>query len=204
MQEARGETVRVSNPRGHSTRTLHQEDSVCHLLWTTDLWLFNLGRPRQFETPHIQEAQEETVRVSNVREHSTKTLNQGDSVCHILWTTALCLFNLGYPRTSNHKQGDSVCNILWTTDLCLFNFEPPTCASRVDTWELSTMGIVIDIPYGPQLCVPSGDNRKHKISPHDSYFHVDKHVNRQHGPSHVLNFPQSQTTNYKVRTGTST
>ena len=66
------------------------------------------------------------------------------------------------------------------------------------------MGIVIDIPYGPQLCVPSGDNRKHRISPHDSYFHVHKHVNRQHGTSHDLNFPQSQTTNYKVRTGTST
>ena len=68
IQEARGETVKVSNPRGHSTRTLHQKDSVCHVLWTTDLWLFNLGRPRQFGTPHIQEARGETVRVSNPRE----------------------------------------------------------------------------------------------------------------------------------------
>ena len=66
------------------------------------------------------------------------------------------------------------------------------------------MEIVIDISYGPQLYVPSGENRKHRISPHNSYFHVHKHVNRQHGTSHDLNFPQSQTTNYKVRTGTST
>ena len=36
------------------------------------------------------------------------------------------------------------------------NFEPP----RVDTRGLSTMGIVIDIPYGPQLYAPSGENRK--------------------------------------------
>ena len=75
------------------------------------------------------------------------------------------------------------------------NFEPP----RVDTRGLSTMGIVIDIPYGPQLYAPSGENRKHRISPHDSYFHVHKHVNHQHGTSHELNFPQSQTTNYRVR-----
>ena len=121
IQEARGETVKVSNPRGHSTRTLHQEDSVCHVLWTTELWLLNLERPRQFETPHIQEAQKKTVRVSNLREHSTKTLNQGDSVCHTLWTTDLCLFNLGYPITSNNQLRDSVCHILWTTALCLFN-----------------------------------------------------------------------------------
>ena len=122
-------------------------------------------------------------------DHSFMSLQLRDSVCHILWTTALCLFNSRYPRTSTHKQGDSVCNILWTTDLCLFTFEPPTCASRVDTWELPTMGIVIGIPYGHQLCVPTGDNRKHKISPHDSYFHVNKHVNRQHGPSQCPQFP---------------
>ena len=48
------------------------------------------------------------------------------------------------------------------------------------------MGIVIDIPYGPQLYAPSGENRKHRISPHDSYFHVHKHVNHQHGTSHEL------------------
>ena len=139
------------------------------------------------------------------------SLQLRDSVWHILWTTTLCLFNSGYHRTSTHKQGDSVCNILWTTDLCLFNFEPPTCALE-RYMGVNTMWIVIDIPYGPQLCVPTGDNRNHKVlhTIHismwinmwtvnmdlptvlnfpQSYFHVNKHVNRQHGHSHCPQFP---------------
>ena len=46
IQEARGETVEVSNPRGHSTRTLHLGNSECHVLWDHRFMTLQLGTPQ--------------------------------------------------------------------------------------------------------------------------------------------------------------